>query len=117
MSYHEFNAMRKLVCKEEKKEKNNNVFADKVYTDMHIPETCFSEEITQKIKQELITQKRKQADAMRWLHDRYLSNDELMQKIREQLSYEKMIRQLQQCGPSVSWEKLLRTKLFNNPRI
>jgi len=56
-------------------------------------------------------------DAIRWLHDRYLSNSELMNKIKEQLSYEKMIRQFQQCEPSISWEELLRTKLFNNPKI
>ena len=103
MTYHELNTLRKLVCKEER---NDNVFAEKVYTDFHICKTYFLDSITQK---------RKQTDGIRWLRDRYLPNNELLNKIREQLSYEKVIRQLQQYEPSNSWEKLLGTKLFNNP--
>jgi len=108
MSYYQFNELRNFILKEENKKSNDNVFADKVYTDFHIDKTYFLDSITPK---------RKQADGIAWLRDRYLANEELMKKIREQLSYEKMIRQLQQCDAVISWEKLLETKLFQNPKI
>src|SRR3972149_2085578 len=96
MSYYELNSLRKLVCREEVK-KN---IPDKVYTDFRIGKIYFLDSVTHK---------RKQADGIAWLRDRYLPNDELIQKIRKQLSYEKMIRQFQQCEPVNSWEKLLKT--------
>ena len=102
MTYHELNSLRKLVCEGRGTEKNNN----KVFTDFHIDKTYFLDSITQK---------RKQTDAIQWLRDRYLSDIELKGKISEQLKLEKESKM--QCVDVISWEKLLKTKLFNNTKI
>ena len=101
MSYHELKTLRNLVIQKEK----TPVPFKKEYTDYSLPKYYFID---------AVTEKRKQMDFVRWIRDSYLTNDELMEKIQQQLSYEKMLRQLQQCEPAISGERLLRTKLFNN---
>jgi len=107
MSANEFSSAKRLALKELTTPPDKS-FTDKPFTDYSLDKTYFLDSITPK---------RKQADGIAWLRDRYLANEELIKKIREQLSYEKMIRQLQQCDAVISWEKLLETKLFQNPKI
>src|SRR3990167_4908476 len=101
MSYYQFNELRNFILKEENKKSNDNVFADKVYTDFHIDKTYFLDSITPK---------RKQADGIAWLRDRYLSDSELKEKISTQLKWEKENKE--QSVNVIEWEKLLATKLF-----
>lgn len=51
-----------------------------------------------------------------------LSNEEMMAKIHRQLEKEKLQREqnLRQCPEwikKLDWNKLIKTKLFNNPKI
>ena len=103
MSYHEFNILRNLVCKEES---GNKITDKKIYTDFRISKIYFLDSVTQK---------RKQMDGIAWLRDRYLSDSELKEKISTQLKWEKENKE--QSVNVIEWEKLLATKLFNNPKI
>ena len=67
------------------------------------------------IFEDSITPKRKQIDCVRWIHDRYLSDKNLIEKIRAQIKYEAEEKIIGR--PVMEWGKLLNTKLFNNPRI
>jgi len=59
------------------------------------------------------------ADQMRRIEDQHLSNTELMGKIHKQLTNERSARDFANRNPpawqvALTWDKLLKTKLFNN---
>ena len=105
MSANEFSSAKRLALKELTTPPDKS-FTDKPFTDYSLDKTYFLD---------LMTQKRKQADGIAWLRDRHLSNDELKEKISTQLKWEK--EKKEQSVNVISWEKLLETKLFQNPKI